>query len=92
MSHLMCSASYLPMRFKERMPICRAQRAAPLQCAKADPSNPDAWRPEMKMLARFFAARREGNLTTAMERKRLGMTMPGQTGALAAARLGYLVN
>ena len=47
----------------------------------------------MKLFARFFATRaRKGNLTPALERKRLGMTMPGQTGALAASRLGYLVN
>lgn len=46
----------------------------------------------MKFLTRLFAARkREINLTTALERQRLGRTMPGQTGAIAGARLGALV-
>lgn len=43
----------------------------------------------MKLLARFFT-RRESNLTTALERQRLANTMPGQTGAVAAARLGFV--
>lgn len=43
----------------------------------------------MKFLARLFA-RREMNITTALERQRLSKTMPGQTGAVAAARLGFL--
>ncbi|QDB99882.1 MULTISPECIES: hypothetical protein [Phyllobacteriaceae] len=43
----------------------------------------------MKFFSRLFA-RREGNLTTALERQRLGRTMPGQTGAVAAARLGFV--
>ena len=46
----------------------------------------------MKLVARFFRARRESNMVTTLERQRLGRTMPGQTGALAAARLGFLVN
>ena len=45
----------------------------------------------MTLFARFFA-RRESNLTTALERQRLGRTMPGQTAALAASRFGFLVN
>jgi hypothetical protein len=45
----------------------------------------------MKLFSRFFSSRRETNLTTALERQRLGKTMPGQTGALAASRLGFLV-
>lgn len=36
--------------------------------------------------------KKDANLTTALERQRLGKTMPGQTGALAAARFGYLIN
>lgn len=40
-------------------------------------------------LFRIFADRGATNLTTAMERKRLAATMPGQTGAVAAARLGH---
>jgi len=43
----------------------------------------------MKLFARLFA-RREMNLTTALERQRLARTMPGQTGAMAAARLGFI--
>lgn len=43
----------------------------------------------MKLFARLFA-RRETNLTTALERQRLSRTMPGQTGAMSAARLGVL--
>ena len=43
----------------------------------------------MKLFSRFFA-RRETNMTTAMERQRLSRTMPGQTGAVAAARLGFV--
>jgi hypothetical protein len=45
----------------------------------------------MKLFSRFFA-RRDSNLTTALERQRLGRTMPGQTAAIAGARLGVLVN
>ena len=40
-------------------------------------------------VARLFA-RREMNLTTALERQRLAKTMPGQTGAMNAARLGFV--
>ena len=43
----------------------------------------------MKFLSRFCSARREMNLTTALERQRLDRTMPGQTGAVAGARLGF---
>ena len=46
----------------------------------------------MNLLARLFSGRRESNLTTALERQRLGRTMPGQTGAVAASRLGFLVH
>jgi hypothetical protein len=45
----------------------------------------------MKLFSRLFAPRRPVNLTTALERQRLGRTMPGQTGAVAAARLGTIV-
>ncbi len=43
----------------------------------------------VKLFSRLFA-RREINMTTAMERQRLANTMPGQTGAIAAARLGFV--
>lgn len=43
----------------------------------------------MKLFGRLFA-KREMNLITALERQRLAKTMPGQTGALAAARLGFV--
>ncbi|MCO6390776.1 hypothetical protein GTW25_07010 [Aliihoeflea aestuarii] len=45
----------------------------------------------MKLFRRIFAANRPMNLATALERQRLGRTMPGQTGAMNASRLGYFV-
>jgi hypothetical protein len=45
----------------------------------------------MKLFSRLFAPRREPNLITALERQRLARTMPGQTAAMAASRLGGLV-
>jgi hypothetical protein len=43
----------------------------------------------MKLLSRLFkSSPRTSNLTTALERQRLSRTMPGQTGAIAASRLG----
>lgn len=45
----------------------------------------------MKLFARLFG-KRSTNLATTLERQRLGRTMPGQTGAIAAARLGVLVH
>jgi len=44
----------------------------------------------MKFLSRLFRTRGEMNLTTALERQKLSRTMPGQTGAVAGARLGFL--
>ena len=46
----------------------------------------------MKLFNRVFGTRRPANLTTVLERKRLSKTMPGQTGAIAASRGGYIVN
>ena len=45
----------------------------------------------MNIFSRFFA-RRDSNLSTALERQRLVKTMPGQTAAIAGNRLGVLVN
>lgn len=46
----------------------------------------------MKLLSRLFARKpSQSNLTTALERQKLGRTMPGQTGAMAGARFGALV-
>lgn len=45
----------------------------------------------MKLFSRFFSRRSERNLTTALERQKLGRTMPGEIGALNAARLGFVV-
>jgi hypothetical protein len=45
----------------------------------------------MKFLSRMFGNRREMNIVTALERQRLDRTMPGQSGAIAGARLGFLV-
>ena len=77
----------------------RIRRAPPLrnripELAKDARSNTNDWKriTAMKLVARFFRARREANLTTALERARLSRTMPGQTAALAASRYGYIVN
>jgi hypothetical protein len=43
------------------------------------------------LFSRFFAPKSGGNLITALERQRLIRSMPGQAGALAGARLGFLV-
>lgn len=64
------------------------KRAAPLRNAKATRLG-NQMEIAMKLFARLFS-RRETNLTTALERQRLSKTMPGQTGAVAAARLGFL--
>lgn len=45
----------------------------------------------MKIFSRLFG-KREANLTTMIERDRLSRTMPGQTAAVTAARLGLLVH
>lgn len=45
----------------------------------------------MKFFSRFFRAKPEANLATMLERQRFGRTMPGQTAAIAANRLGVLV-
>lgn len=46
----------------------------------------------MKFFSRLFAPKRDTNLNTVIERARLAKTMPGQTGAVTAARLGILVH
>jgi hypothetical protein len=43
-------------------------------------------------VAEMFATKRDTNLTTMIERDRLSKTMPGQTAAVTAARLGMLVH
>jgi hypothetical protein len=45
----------------------------------------------MKLFARLFARNKNINLTTVLERQRLDRSMPGQYGAVAAARLGFVV-
>ncbi len=67
------------------------RRAAPLQCAKADPYTSDRTETVMKFFARFFSNHRSDNVATALERQRLSRTMPGQTGAMAASRLGSFI-
>ena len=54
------------------------------------PTSMREWRCVMRFFSRLFA-RRVINLTTALERQRLGRTMPGQTAAIAGNRLGVLV-
>jgi hypothetical protein len=39
----------------------------------------------------FSTPRSQMNLTTALERQRLDKMMPGQMGAVAGAKLGFLV-
>lgn len=46
----------------------------------------------MKLLVRLMRRRRESNPQTVFARQRLGNTMPGETGALAASRLGFLIS
>lgn len=46
----------------------------------------------MKLFSRLFGNRAKSNLTTTLERQRLAATMPGQTGAVVANRLGVLVH
>jgi len=62
----------------------------PHSVREGTPCNPFAWRRVVKLLSRLFA-RRQMNLATALERQRLSRTMPGQTGAVASARLGLVV-
>lgn len=45
----------------------------------------------MKFFVRFRRNRKPSNIATALERQRLASTMPGQTAAMAGARLGILV-
>jgi hypothetical protein len=45
----------------------------------------------MKFFVRFRRNRHSSNLATALERQRLARTMPGQTGAMAAAAHGILL-
>ena len=45
----------------------------------------------MKLLSRLFVRHNGTNITTALERQRLGRTMPGQSGAIAAARYGFVI-
>ena len=46
----------------------------------------------MNFFSRLFNGNRSAiNLTTALERQRLDRTMPGHAGAIAGARLGFLV-
>ncbi|MGE0499376.1 MAG: hypothetical protein AB7I79_08970 [Rhizobiaceae bacterium] len=45
----------------------------------------------MKLLSRLFPVKRDVSLATVLERRRLTNSMPGETAALAANRLGMLV-
>ncbi len=45
----------------------------------------------MKLFSRLFSSSRSENLSTRLERQRFNQSMPGQTAAIAAARLGCLV-
>ena len=45
----------------------------------------------MTIFARIFASRKDASLATLRERDRFAKTMPGQTGAVQANRLGFLI-
>jgi len=45
----------------------------------------------MSIFSHFFTSRRDVNPVTTLERQNLLRSMPGQAGALAGARLGFLV-
>ncbi|MCO5065529.1 MAG: hypothetical protein M9924_14105 [Rhizobiaceae bacterium] len=45
----------------------------------------------MKLFSRLFRTGAAANLSTIRERDRFARTMPGQTGAIAANRLGMLI-
>lgn len=45
----------------------------------------------MNIFARLFKTRKEASLSTLRERDRFAKTMPGQTGAVAANRLGFFI-
>ncbi|WP_170971327.1 MULTISPECIES: hypothetical protein [Mesorhizobium] len=45
----------------------------------------------MTLFTRLFKTRNSANLSTLRERDRFAKTMPGQTGAVVANRLGMLV-
>jgi hypothetical protein len=67
------------------------KRAAAVQSTLAAPCGNLAWRCVMKLFSLLKSRRSSSNLTTALERQRLGRTMPGQTGAIAGTRLGVFV-
>lgn len=46
----------------------------------------------MKLFSRLFARNANANLNTLRERDRLSKSMPGQSAAVTAARLGILVH
>jgi hypothetical protein len=45
----------------------------------------------MKIFSRLFKVRNEASLLAIRERDRFAKTMPGQTGAVAANRLGFFI-
>lgn len=87
-SFLLRSASHLRFHFALPGTISPSNEPAPLHHAKATRLS-NRMETTMKLFSRLFA-RREINMTTALERQRLANTMPGQTGAVAAARLGFV--
>lgn len=47
----------------------------------------------MSVFSKFFGRKvRAANPVTAMERARFAKTMPGETGARAGARFGFIIN
>jgi hypothetical protein len=90
MSLFISSASLFAPKSKATLPISPPPTACPTPPSEGIPCN-NAWRCIMKFFSRLFAARGNTNLTTALERQRLSNTMPGQTAAMAASRLGVIV-
>ena len=79
---LLCRAlRFCSLEIRQLLPISAPSNEMPHSITAKAPRVTNAWRCVMKFLSRLFGDRRDMNLTTALERQRLGRTMPGQTGA-----------
>lgn len=79
------------MKFVQRTLYTAHQTSCPTPVTAKATRQPQKWSTAMKIFARLFSSRREANLSTLIERNRLSNTMPGQTGAVQANRLGFLI-
>jgi hypothetical protein len=83
------AAKIKQLALKRKLRALLTQGQSPHECGGCNPRlNGDGG---MKFFSRFFACC-DGSLTTALERQRLGRTMPGETAAIAGTRLGVLVS